>query len=79
MSRLTELTRLSEKPWNAYSETLPERWWFSSRSMTVLALGKDGVIWGGAPIIKRFRGQPFGNLERWMRRQGGFLKAPLPR
>ena len=53
-------------------------WWFSSEKMTVwVKTGKHGIIIDGAPIIKKFSGQPLENLERWMKRQGGFKKEKL--
>lgn len=34
--------------------------------------GKACVIIGGAPIIRKFIGQPFPNLVKWMTKLGGF-------
>lgn len=50
-----------------------KRWyWMSSKEMTVCVGVVDGIIRRAAPVVYIFRGQPLENLERWMRRQGGF-------
>lgn len=47
--------------------------WLSTKRMTVLArIDEHGVVRAGAPIIRRFVGQPFLNLRRWLERQGEF-------
>jgi len=43
-------------------------WWLSNRKMTVKVVVRDLKIVGGAPIIRKFIGQPFSNLVRWMTR-----------
>jgi hypothetical protein len=47
----------------------------SSNKMTVLVvMDEKDIIIGGAPVIRRFMGQPLGNLVRWMSLQGGFRR-----
>jgi hypothetical protein len=48
--------------------------WVSSNSMTVCVTvsRKSRLIQEAPPIVKKFVGQPLGNLSRWMQRQGGF-------
>lgn len=39
----------------------------------------QGIIRDTAPLLRRFRGQPFPNLGRWMQRQfGAYTKEPIP-
>lgn len=45
--------------------------------MTVWVAVERGVIAETAPVVRMFVGQPLANLERWMRRQGGFEKSKL--
>jgi hypothetical protein len=57
-------------------------WWLSSNRMTVVVMtveysGGHEIITEAAPIVNKFVGQPLGNLERWMRKQGGFEKYRL--
>lgn len=52
-------------------------WWLSSEAMTVNITTKKTqhgltVVTDGPPIVRRFINQPATNLERWMRKQGGF-------
>lgn len=52
-------------------------YWVSSRRMTVgVAVDYSncgrGRVCVAPPIVKRFIGQPFGNLIDWMERQSGF-------
>jgi hypothetical protein len=46
-------------------------YWISSVKMTFSVEVEDNVITDAAPIAKRFVGQPFENLYRWMNAQGG--------
>ncbi len=47
--------------------------WVSSVKMTFLVTLDDrGIITETAPIGRSFVGQPFDNLRRWLRRQGGY-------
>ena len=40
--------------------------WFSCPKFTVLVIiDDDRTIVGGAPYIRKFIGQPLGNLSRW--------------
>lgn len=48
-----------------------EKWWFSSKAMTVQVNTVDGRIIWGAPIVRRFVGQPLECLKRWMSQHGG--------
>lgn len=53
--------------------------WLSTERMTFLAeLDEQGMVVDAAPIARRFVGQPFGNLRRWLRRQGGYRGLVLP-
>jgi len=46
-------------------------WWYvSSPSMTCAVEVEDGIIVGGAPIVRKFIGQPAKNLGDWLRSQG---------
>lgn len=45
--------------------------WVSSEKMTFACLVENDTIIYGAPIIRKFIGQPFNNLLRWMDKQGG--------
>jgi hypothetical protein len=46
-------------------------WWYvSSPRITCAVEVEDGVIVGGAPVIKTFIGQPATNLGDWLRAQG---------
>lgn len=41
-------------------------WWVSCERFTVrVATDERGVIREAAPLVRRFVGQPFGNLTRW--------------
>lgn len=45
--------------------------WISNPKMTVaVRLDTEGRIVEGAPIVRKFTGQPFANLFRWMNRMG---------
>lgn len=53
-------------------------WQLSSRRFTVLVVTDTGdIITDAAPVVRRFVGQPIGNLELWLSRQGGFERRPL--
>lgn len=53
-------------------------YWLSCRHFTVLVtVGPDGRIHSAAPIVRRFVGQPFGNLTRWAERLGGLRAERL--
>lgn len=53
-------------------------YWLSSHKMTVsVDIDGHGFIVDGAPVIQKFKGQPFGNLVRWMQKQGGFKMEQL--
>lgn len=48
--------------------------WCSSRALTaVVRVENDRIVESWSPITKRFTGQPFVNLLRWMNRQGGLV------
>lgn len=53
--------------------------WVSCYKFTVfVAVDKaTDKITDTAPIVKRFIGQPFSNLERWMKTLGGYEWADL--
>ena len=45
--------------------------WFSCPKFTVLVIiNHNGFITGAAPIIKRFVGQPFCQLQWWVEKKG---------
>lgn len=48
--------------------------WVSSRLMTVKVVVDDDtdIIVEAAPIVRKFVGQPFSNLARWMKRHQEF-------
>ena len=48
-------------------------YWISNRVFTVRVEATDGVITEAAPIVRKFLGQPVGNLLHWARRQGGLI------
>lgn len=52
-------------------------WWLSTNRMTFWVRVENGFVVDTAPIAKKFRGQPFSNLEGWLRRQGGYRKEKL--
>lgn len=53
-------------------------WWLSSLRMTVgVGIDARDIVRDGAPIVRRFIGQPSRNLGAWMRRQGGFRAVRL--
>lgn len=55
-----------------------EFYWLSSKAMTVGVRLEDGrIAAANPPIVRRFIGQPFANLVRWMRGQGGFRMERL--
>lgn len=57
---------------------MKEEWWMTCRKMTVLVISLDGIVTtGSAPIVKRFAGQPIGNLRQWMMGFGGFKQRLL--
>lgn len=48
-------------------------WWVSCNLFTVrVATNAQGYICEAAPIVRRFIGQPFANLERWAKTHGGY-------
>ena len=48
------------------------RYWLSSRKMTVgVTVNRHTLISDAAPVARRFIGQPFANLKRWMSGHGG--------
>ena len=53
-------------------------WWLSSRSMTVCVTVEGGYITRGPAIVRRFVGQPLGNLTGWLVRQGGLIVKEMP-
>lgn len=47
------------------------RYYLSTPKMTIsVAVDENDIIKGGAPIIKRFTGQPLDNLLDWLKKQG---------
>jgi hypothetical protein len=54
-------------------------WWYvSSVKLTCAVRVERGVIVEGAPIVRRFIGQPATNLGRWLRAQGDVQYKRLP-
>jgi hypothetical protein len=52
---------------------MTKRWyWLTTERMTVGVETENGRIIRTPPIIRKFQGQPIGNLVDWMRRQPGF-------
>lgn len=51
--------------WNA-------TWWLSTDKMTFEVTITNGRVSDTAPVARTFIGQPFQNLVRWLRQQGGF-------
>jgi hypothetical protein len=50
--------------------------WVSCRKFTVrVVTDEHGVITEAAPIVRRFIGQPLGNLTRWAAREIGGLRV----
>lgn len=48
-------------------------YWLSCKKFTVqVEVDDNGIITEGAPIVKKFVGQPIVNLTRWMNDLGGF-------
>lgn len=45
--------------------------WCSSRALTVIVRVQANRVVESPPITRKFIGQPFVNLLRWMNRQGG--------
>jgi len=53
-------------------------YYVSSKRMTIMVdVDSNGKIIKAAPIARKFIGQPFKNLERWMVKQGGFHKKVI--
>lgn len=53
-------------------------YWISSLRMTVgVTVNNAGVIVDAAPVVRKFIGQPFKNLTRWMEQQGGLRVEEL--
>lgn len=48
-------------------------WWLSTVKMTFWCEITNGRITDTAPIARKFIGQPYGNLVRWLADQGGFM------
>lgn len=46
--------------------------YLSSKRMTVAVRSKAGVVCEAPPIVRRFIGQPLGDLMGWMSKQPGF-------
>ena len=47
--------------------------WVSCLRFTVMVeTDVRGIVTGGAPIVRRFQGQPLKNLLAWARSLGGF-------
>lgn len=45
--------------------------WVVTREWTVrVTVDERGVIVDAAPLVRKFRGQPFSNLLRWAKQQG---------
>lgn len=55
------------------------RWWFSSKKMTVVVHERSDTIIFTSNITRKFIGQHIDNLERWMKKQGGFRKSKIGR
>lgn len=55
-----------------------EHWlWLSNERFTVASRILDGRVVEGPPLIRRFLGQPEGNLIRWMQKQPGYRSQQL--
>jgi len=53
-------------------------YYVSSNKITIAVdVDSEGTIIKTAPVAKKFIGQPFKNLERWMVKQGGFHKKVI--
>ena len=48
-------------------------YWLSSRAMTIVVRVEGGRVVDTPPIARKFIGQPFANLVRWMLGQGDLL------
>lgn len=47
--------------------------WVSCAKFTVrVETDERGVVTGGAPLVRKFKGQPLKNLLAWARSLGGF-------
>ena len=51
--------------------------WMSCYKFTIKVSTVNGIIVETAPIARKFIGQPFANLERWMKKLGGYKHASL--
>ena len=47
--------------------------WLSSPKMTVLVMTRCGVVTDASPVVRKFVGQPLGNLLAWMKQHGKLL------
>jgi len=51
-----------------------KRYWVSSKKMTFEVVVDDReIVVDVAPIARKFLGQPFSNLRRWLGKQGGLI------
>lgn len=53
-------------------------WYVSSLIMTVWVRTHDGYIWDGAATIRKFAGEPFPKLIRWLSKKGPIRIHLLP-
>lgn len=58
-------------------DILNKVFWVSCRLFTVRVEVRDNIIVNAAPVVKRFQGQPFNNLKRWMAKFGKFRVLAL--
>lgn len=60
-----------KKGLQVYVHRIDKNWWVSSEKMTFGVKTVDNIITDAAPIGKKFIGQHFINLLKWMKKQGG--------
>ena len=51
--------------------------WVSTRKFTCQVNLRDGIVTNAAPILRKFVGQQWGNLERWCKGVGGLIVREL--
>lgn len=53
-------------------------WWLSNIAMTVkVVVDHRGIIVDAAPIVRKFVGQPFENVCKWMNKRSGMQRVLL--
>lgn len=48
-------------------------WWLSTVKMTFWCRVTNNIVTDTAPIARKFIGQPYSNLAKWLAKQGGFM------